>query len=77
MNMKTTKDWIDTLPEDIRERAYKYTKKDMQGNLESMLSEAILGAFVWAKTSEGHKFWSLVAKSQFDDARQLLTKNNE
>jgi hypothetical protein len=70
--MKTKKDWIDTLPEDIRERAYNYTEKSRQGNLEYSLFEAILGAFLWDKTSEGHNFWLLVAMGKFDQARQLL-----
>lgn len=70
--MKTRKEWIDTLPEDIRERAYKYTEKDMLGLLKPTLFEAISGAFVWDITSEKHKFWSLVAKGEFDQARQLL-----
>ena len=75
--MKTRKEWIDTLPWDISERAYKYTEKDILEDLISSLFEAIFDAFLWIKTSEGRKFWSLVAQGKFDEARQLLTKNNE
>ena len=74
--MKTRKDWIDTLPEDIRERAYRYAEKDLLGRLKHTLSEAILGAFVWDETPEEHEFWSLVAKGKFDESRELLTKNS-
>lgn len=73
--MKTRKEWIDTLPEDIRKRAYKYTEKDILEDLLYSLFKAILGAFPWSKTSEGHLFWSLVAKGKFDEARELLTNN--
>ena len=73
--MKTRKEWIDTLPDDIRERAYKYAEKDILGRLEPGLFPAISGAFVWDETPEEHEFWSLVARSKFDEARVLLTKN--
>lgn len=73
--MKTTKEWIDTLPTDIRERAYNYTENDKLENLEPTLYQAILGAFDWSVTAEKDKFWLLVARGKFDEARKSLTKN--
>lgn len=75
--MKTTKEWIDTLPQDIRERAYKYTDGLSLTLLQSTLCCAISCLFVWSKTSEGYKFWSLVANGKFDQARQLLKTNTK
>lgn len=75
--MKTIKEWVDTLPTDIREMAYINTKIDVLKNkgLEPSLYKGISGAFIWDLTPEKHMFWSLVAKGQFDEARQLLTDN--
>ena len=75
--MKTTKEWIDTLPQDIRKMAYTHTENDILEILEHSLFEAILGAFVWDEKIEKKNFWHLVAKGQFDEARQLLKTNTE
>ncbi len=73
--MKTTKEWIDTLPADIRERAYKHTEERWLKKFSATLRDCILDAFSWNETPEKHIFWSLVAESKFEEARQLLTKN--
>ena len=72
--MKTEKEWIDTLPQDIRERAYNCADNFSTRLLKSTLVEAISCSFVWDETSEGHEFWYLVAKGEFDEARELLHK---
>lgn len=72
--MKTRKEWIDTLPQDIRERAYNHTENYRLETLEPTLYLAILGAFLWDGTDEGNLFWHLVARGEFDQARALLPK---
>jgi hypothetical protein len=72
--MKTTKEWIDTLPQDIKEMAYSHTDNFSTKLLKSTLSEAISGAFLWDGTDEGHEFWHLVSEGKFDQARELLPK---
>lgn len=75
--MKTRKEWIDTLPEDIRERAYKYIDDLSSTLLHSTLYFAISCSFVWGETAEGHRFWYLVSKGKFDEARALLIKRKK
>jgi hypothetical protein len=75
--MKTTKEWIDTLPQDIKERAYNHTENDRLENLEPSLSEAIFGAFVWSEKPEGHKFWYLVSRGEFDQAMAWLNNTTK
>lgn len=75
--MKTRKEWIDTLPEDIRERAHKHTYDFSTKLLKSTLFDAIACSFDWDETAEGHRFWHLVSKGKFDQARELLPKKEE
>ena len=75
--MKTTKEWIDELPEDIREMAYIHTENDILEDLEPSLFEAILGAFVWDEKIEKNRFWHLVAKGEFDQARTFLANQQK
>jgi hypothetical protein len=70
--MKTIKEWIDTLPQDIKERAYKRIENCKLTLSKDTFYDALLCSFVWDETYERHKFWSLVAKGEFDEARQLL-----
>lgn len=74
--MKTTKEWIDMLPQDIQDRVYKYKAKNKL-NLNATLYYGLANSFVWYETSEGNEFWYLVAKGNFDEARQLLKTNTE
>jgi len=75
--MKTTKEWIDELPEDIRERAYKYTEEYWLKKNSTTLSACLSGAFIWDGTPEKHYFWLLVSNGKFDKARELLIKNKK
>lgn len=54
--MKTIKEWVMTLPEDIREKALKYEKYDWNDKSLS-LAYAILEAFIWRETEEGTNYW--------------------
>ena len=72
--MKTIKEWVDTLPDGIRTRAYKYKSKSWLRPKPS-LREAIMSAFIWRNTAEGVSFWSLVSKEDFHEARALLIKS--
>ena len=72
--MKTTKEWIDTLPQDIKERAYNCIDNFSSTLLKPTRYQAIACSFIWEETSEGNMFWHLVAKGEFDEARELLPK---
>lgn len=73
--MKTIKEWIDTLPDDIRKRAYRYKSKTWEYT-EDVLHYAIPTGINWtsADNKEGLNFWYLVSQGQFDQARTLLPK---
>lgn len=58
--MKTIKDWLEELPEGIKEKAllnYKASPQNKEKEVVGSLSAAISGAFVWIDTPEGHEFW--------------------
>jgi hypothetical protein len=54
--MKTVKEWIDTLPEDIREKAYKYQDFAWDSECDT-LSKSLISAFEWELTHEGSDYW--------------------
>lgn len=72
--MKTIKEWIDTLPEDIRKRAYKYKKWYWDERKEDTLCVAMMGGFSFTETTETSDFWWLSCQGKFDQARALLPK---
>lgn len=58
--MKTIKDWLQELPEDIKEKALlNYSTEDpsKEDDNYDLMSEALFCAFVWSGTPEGHDFW--------------------
>lgn len=74
MNMKTIKEWIDTLPADIRQRACKYQDWYWNESKKEDLNIAIVAAIDFNKSTEGFNFWFRVGLGQFDEARALLPK---
>lgn len=80
--MKTIKEWLETLPEGIRERAlrnYEAEKephfiKARRDHYETLREAMYDGSFIWDDTKEGFKFWERVAKEYFDDALKILAK---
>ena len=60
--MKTTRDWLTEIPDpEIREKALRNMDED-SANLEAQsISDALLGAFNWSKSPEGHRFWADLA----------------
>ena len=74
MSMKTIKEWVDTLPEDIRKRAYKYKQGYWNEAKKEDLNIAIAAAIDFNKSTEGFNFWFRVGLGQFDKARALLPK---
>jgi antibiotic biosynthesis monooxygenase (ABM) superfamily enzyme len=53
--MKTTKQWLKTLPSPLRESALKQCTASVKSE---RLSEAIRGFSVWIDTEEGIDFWA-------------------
>lgn len=72
--MKTTKEWVDTLPEDIRKRAYKYEKWYWNERKDVSLNIALWGAFDFTESFEGATFWFLVSQGKSEEARAFLPK---
>jgi hypothetical protein len=55
--MKTVRQWLETLPKELRESALKQVDKHSSNiNVES-LSIAIDASFFWHITKEGAEFW--------------------
>jgi hypothetical protein len=76
--MKTIREWLNDLPEDIRVRALRNTELERlewkHHNLEGALEGALARAFTWSDTSENHEFWSLVSQCRYAEARLKLPK---
>lgn len=57
----TVKDWIDTLPPDIREKAIGNTPPvRLELNAKS-LWHALDAAFIWIRSKEGREYWCQIA----------------
>ena len=55
--MKTIKEWFKELPPNVRQKAIaNMDKRDLTKRCDS-LSSAILTAFYWADSKEGHYYW--------------------
>lgn len=55
--MKTIKEYLESLPEPARAQALKNLLPSEQDKEAENLSDALLGAFEWAGSPEGHKYW--------------------
>lgn len=56
--MKTTKQWLETLPEPYRTQAFENAK--LYGLLNrsySSLKESLYSAFLWGETELGYTYW--------------------
>jgi hypothetical protein len=62
---KTVKQWLEELPEEIRDQAISNTKPTLleQDAIAESLREAISGAFIWDDSPQGHKYWEEVFNS--------------
>ena len=56
--MKTIKEWLNDLPEEVREKALRNARKDSLDVKRISFKKALAGAFIWYKSPEGHKYWN-------------------
>jgi len=65
--MKTTEKWFNTLPKEIKKRAFGNVNANWKLEYKhSSLFEAVVCAFVWQHTLEGQDYWSEVSKGNFE-----------
>lgn len=55
---ETIEEWLNTLPQRPRKKAFANTKKQKLSNKVECLSEAINNAFTWDETPEGVDYWN-------------------
>lgn len=58
----TIKEWLEKLPEPIREKALANANKNPLNDDEPNLWHAISAAFTWGQTREGQEYWSKVSR---------------
>ena len=56
--MKTTKQWLETLPNGLRDTALKQMDECYEGIIAISLSKAIIEFTTWNLTIEGFDFWN-------------------
>lgn len=61
--MKTTEEWLNELPAEAASKALENTPKLLLNVPEESLKSAILGAFAWYKSPEGHNYWQEIYDS--------------
>lgn len=54
---KTVRQWIDTLPKELRDEIYAVANFGGWGDYEPFLSAALLGSVYFFATESGHDFW--------------------
>ena len=61
----TAKDWLESLPENIRIEALNNAFEEIDGGdlgrIEEDLYEALIGSFIWSKSPEGFGYWDAIA----------------
>jgi hypothetical protein len=56
--MKTIREWLNELPEDVRDKAIANTSEELLKFEESEdLRDALLAAFIWMPSNEGFDYW--------------------
>lgn len=76
--MKTTREWYNELPNDIKIKALANTKWTTIDSSDASLPQALLGAFVWSDTPEGMDYWSEVYdKAERDETHTDDVKVNK
>jgi hypothetical protein len=72
--MKTIKEWLKQLPQDIYDRALAYEPTNMGSWDEKVdsLCSAIALAFDWQETDEGFNYWDFAADGNYGTARLVI-----
>ena len=73
--MKQIIEWLQDLPEDIRERAVRQCSDPDE--IVPSLKSAIASFTQWIGTKEDFEFWAEVWEANYDRARALLNKPTE
>ena len=62
--MKTIREWLNELPEDVRDKAIANTDEDILGERPNypFLRHALIRAFNWDESPEGHVYWYNMAE---------------
>lgn len=60
--MKTKKQWLGELPDGYKELALSNLDTKSSSIRKKNMHEAIVAAFVWYETKQGHDFWEQVCK---------------
>lgn len=57
--MKTTKQWLESLPEPYRSEALNNADPRVlvKESTDSLLSEALISSFTWSTSSQGFNYW--------------------
>jgi len=61
--MKKTIDWFDLLPEGTRHAAFAETRLEKLNAEYPSFEQAMLAAFIWSITPEGHEFWHKLSET--------------
>lgn len=72
---KPIREWLNELPYPIRSRAIRNAedfRKPFLDKPEISLREAVLGAFIWHETPEGHEFWNAVSMGETPELPEHL-----
>ncbi|MBE9490856.1 MAG: hypothetical protein IMY67_11220 [Bacteroidetes bacterium] len=61
MALKRTKEWLKAIKDkEVREKALENLTPDTADNLHYEFNEALLDAFNWSDTPEGHGYWNKI-----------------
>ena len=64
--MKTVKEWLQELPEPQRSEAlfnvenHNYNPEFIMSSKHESIKDALTRSFIWAKSEQGHDYWSLI-----------------
>ena len=62
--MKPRKEWFSLLPPDVEKMALENTKESKLNDKCSSLGFALLDAFIWKNSPQGHDFWNAIANDE-------------
>jgi hypothetical protein len=57
--MKTIREWLNELPEDVRDKAIANTEENVLAiKFYTNLADALNGAFIWEESQQGFDYWN-------------------
>jgi hypothetical protein len=67
MKTKTVYDFLTKMPQDIASKALINAKREVLADEADSVCDALVQAFIWEKSPQGHDYWEAIFNAYEDD----------